>query len=73
MSGDHKNVAVMDSNNQHYTLRFNNEESAANAVRLLRRTPGIVFAMRVKAYPAPCNTVLGESNEAFVTQMLASL
>ncbi len=73
MSSEHKNVAVMDSKHHHYTLRFNNEDSAAHAVSLLRRTPGIVFAMRVKAYPAPCDTVLGESNEAFVSQMLAFL
>lgn len=73
MPGEHKNVAVMNDRRNHYTLRFNNEDSAATAVKLLRRTPGIIFAVRVKAYPAPCEKLLGESNAAFVAQMLSHM
>lgn len=73
MPDEHKNVAVMNNRRNHYTLRFNNEDSAINAVKLLQRTPGIIFAVRVKAYPAPCKKLLGESNDAFVTQMLSHM
>jgi len=76
MKPEPMNVLVMERDGTASVLRFNNPESAANAVSLLRRQPNVRFAARVRADHARPKYVAGLydcSNEEFVISMLTHL
>ena len=70
------NVLVLKRDRTSATLRFNNADSAANAVKLLRKQPDILFVTRVRHFNESVEYLPGlldGSNDQFVSSMLRLL